>query len=157
MAGNIKDWLVLGKARIQLWATSASLICMWVANEGIWETTSALHFIIGLTLVSTASAIINQIVEIEVDRKMPRTINRPLPTGRVKKKDAILIAIIFTILGLFWLGYFLNYLSAWLALIMLMLYDFVYTPLKQITPLNTLIGAIPGAMPLLIGLSLIHI
>jgi protoheme IX farnesyltransferase len=153
ISGNIKDWFILGKARIQLWATSASLICMWVAGKGVWETSTALHLTIGLTLVSTASAIINQVVEVEVDKKMPRTANRPLPTGRVKMKDATLIAIIFAFVGLFWLGYFLNYLCAWLALIMLMLYDFVYTPLKQVTPLNTLIGAIPGAMPLLVGYS----
>jgi protoheme IX farnesyltransferase len=137
--------------RIQILATGAALICMWVANHGEWEWVMAINLVIGLSMTSTAAAIINQVIEIDIDKRMPRTCDRPLPTGRVRKKDAILASWVLAIVGFAWLAFFLNPLSAWLAIIMIVLYDFIYTPLKRVTPLNTLVGAIPGAMPLLIG------
>ncbi|MCH2111489.1 MAG: protoheme IX farnesyltransferase, partial [Planctomycetes bacterium] len=96
-------------------------------------------------------AILNQVVEVDVDGKMERTKNRPLPTGRVRMQTAKRAGWLSAVLGIAWLGFFLNPLSAWLAFVMLVSYVFVYTPLKQVTELNTIVGAVPGALPLLIG------
>ena len=90
-------------------------------------------------------------VEVDVDGKMERTKNRPLPTGRVRMQTAKRAGWLSAVLGIAWLGFFLNPLSAWLAFVMLVSYVFVYTPLKQVTELNTIVGAVPGALPLLIG------
>ncbi len=153
MRGSPKDWVDLAKARIQLLASPAALLCYWIGGHGYWSWLDAMHLVIGLTLTSSASAIINQILEVDIDKRMPRTCNRPLPTGRVRLQDARRVAWATAIIGLFWLWFFLNPLCAWLALVMILLYDFIYTPLKRITPMNTLVGAVPGAMPLLIGYS----
>jgi len=132
-------------------SSTAALICQWVAAGGEWHWMPALHLVIGLTLVSSASSALNQLLEVEIDKRMPRTCDRPLPTGRIRIQDARVFAVATTVLGCAWLAFFLNPLTAWLALMMLVLYAFVYTPLKRITPLNTLVGAVPGAMPLLVG------
>lgn len=151
MKGHPRDWVALAKARIQLLSTIAALVCQWIAAGGRWDWLEAMHLTIGLVLVSSACAAINQILEVEIDKRMPRTCNRPLPTGRISMKDAKVFSFVTAALGTFWLAFFLNPLTAWLGLVMLVLYDFIYTPLKRITPMNTLIGAVPGALPLLIG------
>lgn len=151
LSGSPKDWVDLAKARIQMLASPAALLCYWIGGDGAWSWLDALHLVIGLTLTSSASAIINQIIEVDIDKRMPRTCNRPLPTGRVALKDAKLVAALTAIVGVLWLWLFLNPLTAWLSLVMIVLYDFIYTPLKRITPMNTLVGAIPGALPLLVG------
>lgn len=151
LSGNPRDWMDLCKARIQFLATPAAWMCYWIGADGDWSWLAALHLTIGLSLTSSASAIINQIIEVDIDKRMPRTCNRPLPTGRVTLKDARIVAWLSAILGVAWLWIFLNPLTAWLSLVMIVLYDFIYTPLKRVTPMNTLVGAVPGALPLLVG------
>lgn len=151
LSGNPQDWVTLSKARIQMLASPAALMCYWIGGKGTWDWWDALNMVIGLTLTSSASAIINQVIEVDIDKRMPRTCNRPLPTGRVKIKDARLVAWLTSLIGIAWLWVFLNPLTAWLALVMIVLYAFIYTPLKRVTPMNTLVGAVPGALPLLVG------
>jgi protoheme IX farnesyltransferase len=151
MKGSMKDWVALSKARIQFVSTSAALVCLWIADGGDWQWVPALHLVIGLTLVSSAAAAINQVLEVNVDKRMPRTCDRPLPTGRIRMRDAHIFCVATTVIGTAWLAWFLNPLTAWLGVVMLVLYCFIYTPLKRVTPLNTLVGAVPGAMPLLVG------
>jgi len=113
-----------------------------------WEI--ALVMLGGL-LVTGSANIINQIIEKEYDKLMKRTAKRPLPTGQVSLTEAIAVCIITGAAGLFILAYTFNILTAALSLISLILYGFVYTPLKRISPICVFVGAIPGAMPPLIG------
>ncbi len=147
----MKDWIALTKFRIQMLATSAALVCYWLAAHGEWEWMAAIHLVIGLTLTSSASAALNQILEIEIDKRMDRTKNRPLPTGRISRHAAIVFTVVTGGVGALWLTLFLDPLTGWLSVVMFVGYCFIYTPLKQVTALNTLVGAVPGAMPLLIG------
>jgi protoheme IX farnesyltransferase len=147
-----RDWIQLTKARIQAFATPAAAVCAWIA-AGRFDRILTLHLVIGLTLVSSAAAAVNQVLEVRVDAAMERTRDRPLPTGRVKVRTAAAFGAVAMIAGTLWLLIFLNPLCAWLAVVMFASYCFVYTPLKRITPLNTVVGAVPGALPLLIGYS----
>ena len=147
----MRDWIALTKFRIQMLATSAALVCYWLAADGEWEWMAALHLVIGLTLTSSASATLNQILEIEIDKRMDRTKNRPLPTDRISRRAALVFTVVTGAVGALWLTLLLDPLTGWLSVVMLVFYCFIYTPLKQVTALNTLVGAVPGAMPLLIG------
>jgi heme o synthase len=113
-----------------------------------WEI--ALVMLGGL-LVTGSANIINQLLEIEYDKLMKRTAKRPLPTGQVSVVEAIAVCVLTGVAGLFILAYTFNILTAGLSLLSLILYGFVYTPLKRISPICVFVGAIPGAMPPLIG------
>ena len=82
---------------------------------------------------------------------MDRTKNRPLPMGKISSKKSILISIIFMLVGLTLMGYFLNIYAAVISFLSLLLYSFIYTPLKRVGPIAVFVGAIPGALPPLIG------
>ncbi len=97
-----------------------------------------------------ASNIFNQIIEKDLDALMKRTMNRPIPSGRMSVNTAFIIAIILTILGVISL-YFLNPKTAMFGAISIFLYTSVYTPLKTITPLSVFVGAFPGAIPFMLG------
>ena len=145
------DWVALSKARIQFVSLTGALLCAWMASAGTLSFADGLHLAIGLTGMGCASAALNQILEIDIDARMERTRDRPLPTGRISLAQARWFTLITGVGGAVWLAAFLNPLTAWLGVIMLITYCFVYTPLKRVTTLNTVVGAIPGAMPLLVG------
>ena len=109
--------------------------------------------VLGLSgyLVTAASVINNQILEKELDKKMDRTKNRPLPTNRISKTNSTIISIIFMVIGLVTMTMYFNFTSGLLSLASLLLYTFVYTPLKKVGPIAVFVGAIPGALPPLIG------
>lgn len=113
-----------------------------------WEI--ALVMLGGL-LVTGSANIINQIIEKDLDKLMKRTAKRPLPTGKVGVAEAIAVCILTGVAGLVILANTFNLLTAALSLVSLVLYGFVYTPLKRISPICVFVGAIPGAMPPLIG------
>ena len=102
--------------------------------------------ILGLSgyLVTASSVINNQILEKDLDKKMDRTKKRPLPTNKISKKNSLIISLIFMFFGLF-------LIACLLSLVSLILYTFVYTPLKRVGPIAVFVGAIPGALPPLIG------
>jgi protoheme IX farnesyltransferase len=106
---------------------------------------------IGSFLITGAANTINQIIEKDYDKLMKRTANRPLATETVTVEEGIIFAVILGIVGTFFLAYFVNIISAGLSLFSLVLYAFVYTPMKRISPFCVLIGAFPGALPPLIG------
>ncbi len=109
--------------------------------------------VLGLSgyLVTAASVINNQILEKELDKKMDRTKNRPLPTNRISKINSTIISIILMLIGLASITFYFNLLAGILSLSSLLLYTFVYTPLKKVGPIAVFVGAIPGALPPLIG------
>jgi protoheme IX farnesyltransferase len=109
------------------------------------------HTVVGTFLVASGAAAFNQVLERDVDARMRRTMARPLPGGRVSARDAALFATALSIAGILELGFGANWLAATVALITLASYALVYTPLKRVTSLATIIGAVPGALPPVIG------
>lgn len=106
---------------------------------------------LGGFLVSGASVTINQILEKDLDRLMTRTQNRPLPTGRLSVQEAGYFAFFSFVVGILLLVLFTNYLTVALSTLSMVLYSFVYTPLKRVGPIAVFVGAIPGALPPLLG------
>jgi heme o synthase len=102
-------------------------------------------------LLSGASVTINQIIERDLDKVMSRTMKRPLPTHRVTLQEAWFFAALCLAVGTLILALFTNALTTWLALLSMALYSFVYTPLKRVGPVAVFVGAIPGALPPLLG------
>ena len=105
----------------------------------------------GTALLSGGAAVLNQFIEREADGKMNRTCRRPLPSGRVSENDAVIVGGLLIVGGSLYLAFLTNILAAFLGCFASVVYLFVYTPLKMKTPICTTVGAIPGAIPPLIG------
>jgi heme o synthase len=110
-----------------------------------------LHTLLGTVLVASGAASLNQLIELRFDAQMRRTARRPLASGRIQPSHALWFGISLSFSGVAHLVLFTNLLASLLAVFTLLSYLFLYTPLKRITPLCTLIGAVPGAAPPLIG------
>ncbi len=110
-----------------------------------------LHTLFGTLLVASGTGTLNQYIERRFDAQMRRTARRPLAAGRIEPSSALWFGIALSVAGAFYLAATTNILASLLAAATLASYLFVYTPLKRITPFSTLVGAIPGAMPPLIG------
>jgi protoheme IX farnesyltransferase len=121
-----------------------------LASAQINWITLAMLFVGGF-LISGASIIINQIIEKDLDKLMTRTQNRPLPTNRLSVNEAIAFCIICFSAGVLILISFTNLFTTWLSIVSMILYSFVYTPLKRVGPIAVFVGAIPGALPPLLG------
>src|SRR5690606_30759400 len=106
---------------------------------------------IGGFLMSGASIVVNQILERDLDKIMSRTQHRPLPTGRVTVNEAVVFCLICMTTATALLLVYTNALTTVLSLLSMMLYSFVYTPLKRVGPVAVFVGAIPGALPPLLG------
>ncbi|MGP8198124.1 MAG: heme o synthase [Limisphaerales bacterium] len=107
--------------------------------------------LLGAALLASGASALNQLLERDYDARMRRTQDRPLPTGRLTPEAVLLIGGACAMAGLAWLALAVNLLTALLGAITLVCYVFIYTPLKRVTTLNTAIGAIPGALPPLMG------
>ncbi len=110
-----------------------------------------LHTLLGTALVASGTSAFNEIAEVDLDRRMARTATRPLPAGRLPLAEAIGFALLLSLLGVGELWLFANGVTAFLAALTLTSYVFVYTPMKTRSPLSTIVGAIPGALPPLGG------
>ena len=143
------DFKQLTKVGLSLSVVFSSLAGYLLAVDEIQYSVLVLLAIGGYLMVGASNAF-NQIIEKDTDALMKRTMNRPLPTGRMHVSMALVIAISFTIVGLAIL-YSINPKSALFGAISIFLYTSVYTPLKSITPLSVFVGAIPGAIPFMLG------
>lgn len=142
----------LSKLRLSSFVILSSVIGYLYANLGFpihW--TSFLLFTLGGSLVTFASNAINQVLEKDSDRLMKRTMSRPLPEGRVTNMEAILFIGLVAICGIGILTWAINPLTGVLSALSLLLYGFVYTPLKKVSSIAVFVGAIPGALPPLLG------
>lgn len=119
------------------------------ASDVSW--TKMVLFCLASIGITGAANIINQILEKDLDKMMKRTQNRPLPSGRVTVEQAIVWAVFLGVASLFIFVVYFNMISALLALLSLVLYGFVYTPLKRVGPIAVFVGAFPGAFPPMIG------
>ncbi|PCJ80810.1 MAG: protoheme IX farnesyltransferase [Flavobacteriales bacterium] len=147
---RLKDYAALAKLRLStLVVFSAAMGYFIAASQFDWVQFLAL--VSGGFLVTGASNAINQILERDYDKLMQRTANRPLPAGRMNVAEALFVAVLMGVGGVTILFWLLNPLSGWLGLWALVIYVALYTPLKRITPFAVLVGAIPGAIPPMLG------
>ena len=145
---TLKIYLVFTKFRLSFLVILSALSGYLFAGGKDWVEIT--YLMLGGTLVTAASNGANQIWEKDIDKLMKRTANRPLPMAWISVKEALLICIFSLLLGTYLL-YLINLKSALLGLGAFVLYVFAYTPLKQITPWAVFVGAIPGAVPPLLG------
>jgi protoheme IX farnesyltransferase len=110
-----------------------------------------IHTLLGTVFVASGAATLNQLIELQYDAQMRRTARRPLASGRIAPSRALWLGVLLSVFGVVYLAISTNALASLLAALTLLSYLFLYTPLKRITPLCTLVGAIPGATPPLIG------
>ncbi len=146
---SIKSLYDLTKFRLSLSVVFSSFISYMLGYKEFDIKVLALLMFGGFFVVA-ASNIYNQIIEKDLDALMVRTKNRPLPTNKISVNTALVLAVLSTIVGLFML-YMINSKVALLAAVSIFLYASVYTPLKLITPLSVFVGAIPGALPFMLG------
>lgn len=147
----ISDLFDLTKPRICFLSLVMALWGFVLGSPEAINTPRLMALLVGLALVGGASGVFNQVAEKEIDAKMHRTVERPLPSGRVQEKHALLLGFICAIFGELILVVGVNSLTAILAALTLLSYLGMYTPSKQLTPFSTLIGAFPGALPPLMG------
>jgi protoheme IX farnesyltransferase len=148
---QVKYYLELTKPRITWLILMSTGIGYFFGARAGWHWLTLLHTIIGTGLIASGTAALNQWYEREADAKMRRTQERPLPSGRLAPGRALVFGVLISVAGFAELATAVNLLAAMLGLFTLASYLFIYTPLKQRTPHSTTIGAIPGAMPPLIG------
>ncbi len=152
LTGKIRDYLKLIKVSLSIMVVFSSVISYLLAPKVVeynWGMIMLL-FIAGMLVTGSANAI-NQVVEKDTDAMMKRTATRPVASGRMSVAEGWAFAIITGAAGVIMLGIFFNWLSAMLAIFSLFLYAFIYTPLKKVNAIAVLVGAVPGALPCLIG------
>lgn len=148
---KLKDYMELVKLRLSFLVVFSSAFGFILGSVGNTDWMKLLMFSIGGFLVSGASITINQIAEKDYDKLMKRTANRPIPTGRVVNNEAILFSGFLALTGFGILLIYTNWLTVLLSITSMLLYSFVYTPLKRVGPIAVFVGAIPGALPPLLG------
>lgn len=145
------DLLELSKARLSLLVLVTTLVGFLMGWRGPMDYLLLSATLLGTALCAAGAGALNQWWERDFDGQMKRTSDRPLPARRMHATDALLFGLFFSVTGLAILLLFTNFRAAFLAFATIAIYILVYTPMKRISSLNTLVGAIPGALPPLIG------
>src|SRR5438309_7595036 len=145
------DLLSLTKPRVVVMVLVTTLVGYYVGVSGTPDYVRMLHLVVGTLLAAGGTLALNQYWERDVDARMERTRARPLPDGRLAPLEALLFGGGVTLAGLAYLGAFVSTLSLAVTALTTVLYLFAYTPLKLRTPLCTIVGAVPGALPPVTG------
>jgi protoheme IX farnesyltransferase len=148
---RLQDFYILTKPEVNLLILMTTSAGYYLASRGPFRVGGLLNTLIGSLLAASGTATLNQWMERVKDGEMRRTASRPLPAGRLGSREALAFGILLSVAGGLYLAVAVNTLSALLAVSTLLSYLLIYTPLKRKTPLCTLLGAFPGAMPTLIG------
>src|SRR5271156_2178824 len=151
LTSKLRDYYTLTKPEVNLLILMTTSAGYYLASRGPFRIAGLINTLIGTLLVASGTATLNQWMERVWDGQMRRTANRPLPAGRISSREALLFGMLLSVAGGLYLAITVNLLSATLAVSTLVSYLLIYTPLKRKTPLCTLLGAFPGAMPTLIG------
>src|SRR3984893_5708176 len=151
LTSKLRDYYTLTKPEVNLLILMTTSAGYYLGSHGSFKLGRLISTLVGTLLVASGTATLNQLMERLYDAQMRRTANRPLVSGRVSVKEALWFGLLLSVAGGLYLALAVNVLSALLAILTLLTYLLVYTPLKRKTPLCTLLGAIPGAMPTLIG------
>ncbi|MBS1490320.1 MAG: protoheme IX farnesyltransferase [Bacteroidetes bacterium] len=146
-----KAYVELLKMRLSLLVAFSCAFGYGLATHGHVNWLTLFMLTLGGFMLSGGSVCINQIIEKDFDKVMTRTMNRPLPTGRVSVNEAIVFAAVCIVSSLLILFIFTNPLTVILSFVSMVLYSFVYTPLKRVGPVAVFVGAVPGALPPLLG------
>lgn len=148
----IRLHLALSKARLSLLVLLTTFVGFVLAVPHLlFELPTLFWTMIGTGLAAAGANTLNQCCEIQRDSQMHRTRNRPLPSGQVTQLYAVSFGVISSVVGPLLLGYYVNWLAAGLALFNILLYVLIYTPMKPLSTLNTLVGAVCGGIPPMIG------
>ncbi len=151
VAAKLRDYIQLMKPNLSFMVVFSSVVGYLMVPGIPFEWKEVIILFTGGILVTNAANIINQILERFSDRNMKRTMNRPLPDERMGVTEAWTLCVLSAVAGVGLLAFYFNVAAAALSFLSLLLYGFAYTPMKKIHPIATFIGAIPGALPPLIG------
>jgi heme o synthase len=154
--GRIFDYFMLMKPELTLLSVSTAVGSAFIALHGSMQYVLLVHTLIGTILIGSAAGVLNQYIERRYDAMMKRTEQRPLPAGRVQPAEALLFGIVLGIAGLSYLAILTNWVAVTLSMVTLVSYLVIYTPLKRKTPFATIVGGIPGALPPLIGWTIVR-
>jgi heme o synthase len=154
--GGVADYVQLAKPRLNLLVVATSAAGYYLGGPPSTDLPLMAQAVAGTALVAGGAAVLNQLYERDTDALMRRTRLRPLPDGRVSPADARIFGLGLTITGLLLLATRANLLAAALAFATVFVYLVIYTPMKLLTPASTLVGAVPGALPALIGWTASH-
>ena len=147
------DFVALTKPRLNLLVVLTSAAGYYLGSVASPDLTKMAQAVVGTALVAGGSAVLNQVYERDTDARMRRTRMRPLPDQRVTVQEAAVFGGVLSLAGLAVLAFATNWVAAALALATLIIYLAVYTPMKRTSGLSTLVGAVPGALPAVIGWS----
>ena len=148
---RVRDYVELTKPRIAVMELVVVAAAAVVATWGQPDPRLVLHAMVGTLLVAASASAANQWLERARDARMPRTANRPLPSGRLAGWEVLAFSTVALLAGVAYLGWFVNGAALGWALATWLVYVLVYTPLKPVSAANTAVGAVAGALPVLIG------
>jgi protoheme IX farnesyltransferase len=154
-ASTEKSWTTvfadLVKARLTMLVLLTTVVGFYIGEPGAMNFVAMFHVLFGTALIASGAAALNQLLEREFDAKMRRTATRPLPSGKLQPATVAIFGGVCSVAGLIYLALLVNLLTSVIGAVTLVSYLFIYTPLKRVTWTNTLVGAIPGALPPLMG------
>jgi len=152
IASKLRDYKLLVKFSLSFMVVFSAVISYLLAPAVVeFDVKMILLLFVGGFLITGSANAINQVVERDTDALMKRTADRPIAAARMSVSEGWAFAVVTGLTGVFILWYFFNGLSAGLAAFSLFLYAFIYTPLKKVNAISVLVGAVPGALPCLIG------
>ncbi|MBL67880.1 MAG: protoheme IX farnesyltransferase [Verrucomicrobiales bacterium] len=149
-AGRLAVFAELIKARLTLMVLVTTAVGFYMGAAAV-DFTLLFHALLGTGLVASGAQALNQYLEKDYDAKMQRTAGRPIPAGQIRPEIALLYGGAGGVMGLIWLAMAVNPITSVIGAVTLVSYVLIYTPLKRVTEHNTLVGAIPGALPPLMG------
>lgn len=148
---RLRAIIELSKPKIAVMGLFTVAVGFLVGSHGLWNGPLLISSLFGVGLVAISCSVLNQLIERDTDSRMTRTARRPLPAGRITPQEALAYGLVCGITGLAWLTTQVNPLTALLAAFTLFSYVGLYTPLKRYSGLSTVVGAIPGALPPVLG------
>ena len=151
LSNRLTSYLELLKPRLSFLVAFSAAFGFLLGTKGVPDLIILLMLSLGSFFISGAAVTINQIIERNLDALMKRTSERPIPTSKITYQEAIIYGIVVLLIGVFLVAYNTNIFASTLAILSLIIYAFMYTPLKRVGPIAVFVGAIPGALPPLIG------
>jgi protoheme IX farnesyltransferase len=148
---RLSDYVALGKPRVVLMVLVTTLVGYYLGSRGATLPLPLLHTLVGTALAAAGTLALNQYMERDLDARMLRTRHRPLPDGRVRPIEALVLGAATMLAGLAYLGLLVNGATALVTVAIAVTYLLVYTPLKRVSSLCSVVGAVPGALPPVAG------
>lgn len=149
--GAFAIWSEVFKARLSALVLLTTAVGFHLGSREPMDYWLLVQTLVGTSMLAAGAAALNEYLERDYDARMPRTAHRPLPAGEVQPRTVLVVGVLVSVVGMLLLTFLVGPLTGVLGMVTLGTYLFVYTPLKRVTTLNTLVGAVPGALPPLIG------